>query len=484
MASASIALDPALRNGDNHGKPTYLHNPKLFDCLAPAAGGQCGGVCVCVYPGGLHAMRDVADIIGPISELTKGLPPSSPALDVAAVAGKGWNLLGGDLPLPVAVLHKSALERNEAWMRAFRERSGILMAPHGKTTMSPQLFARQLDAGCWAITVATVHQLRVCRRFGIERVVLANQLMGRAEIDYVFSELARDREFEFFCLVDSVAGVELLDQGARRNPPGRALNVLVEGGIAGGRTGCRTVEEAVEVAQAVHASSPHLALRGVEGFEGLDAKASDEAIASFIGHLVQIAEACDGKNLFSDDGPVLLSAGGSAYFDIVVDVFSRARLSRPTQIVTRSGCYITMDSAMYVRAFERLFGRSPQLGELGPAPQAAIEVWAYVQSRPEPAKVILTMGKRDVSHDVDLPIPLRWFRPGSGTGPLSIPPEHLVTGLNDQHTHMTVPADSPLQVGDMVAFGISHPCTTFDKWEILYVVDDRYDVVDVLKTYF
>jgi D-serine dehydratase len=222
----------------------------------------------------------------------------------------------------------------------------------------------------------------------------------------------------------------------------------------------------------------------VEGFEGLDAKASDEAIASFIGHLVQIAEACDRKNLFSDDGPVLLSAGGSSYFDIVVDVFARAKLGRPMQIVTRSGCYITMDSAMYVRAFERIFGRSPELGELGPAPEAAIEIWAYVQSRPESGKVLLTMGKRDVSYDVDLPVPLRWFRPGGGADPLSIPPEHLVTGLNDQHTHMTVPADSPLRVGDMVAFGISHPCTTFDKWEIFYVIDDRYNVVDVLKTYF
>ena len=429
-------------------------------------------------------MIDVTENIGPISELTKGLPPSSPAIDIAAVAGKGWTLLREDLPMPVAVLRQSALERNESWMSAFRQRSGILMAPHGKTTMCPQLFARQLDAGCWAITVGTVHQLRVCRRFGIKRIVLANQLIGRAEIDYVFSELGRDREFEFFCLVDSVAGVEMLDAGARRNSPGRPLNVLVEGGIAGGRTGCRTVEDALEVAQAMRACSPHLALRGVEGFEGLDATASDEAIAGFLKHLVNIAEACDRKDLFSDDGPVLLSAGGSAYFDIVVDVFARAALSRPKQVLTRSGCYITMDSAMYVRAFERMFGRSPELGELGPAPEAAIEVWAYVQSRPEAGKVLLTMGKRDVSYDVDLPVPLRWYRPQSGSDPQPVPDGHLVTGLNDQHTHMSVPADSPLQVGDMVAFGISHPCTTFDKWQIFYVVDDKYGVVDVLKTHF
>jgi D-serine dehydratase len=429
-------------------------------------------------------MSDITSRIAPISELTKGLPPASAAIGIAAIADKQWNVLRQDLPLPVAVLRHSSLERNEAWMAAFRERSGIRMAPHGKTTMCPQLFARQLAAGCWAITVATVQQLRVCRSFGIRRVVLANQLIGRVEIDYVVSELGRDREFEFYCLVDSVAGVELLSEGARRNPPGRPLNVLVEGGICGGRTGCRTVEAAIEVAQAVRASFPHLALRGVEGFEGLDANASDEAVAGFIGRLVQIAEACDRQELFSDEGPVLLSAGGSSYFDIVVDVFSRAKLVRPTEIVTRSGCYVTMDSAMYKRALARILGRSPDLAGLGPAPEAALEVWAYVQSRPEATKVVLTVGKRDVSFDVDLPVPLKWFRPANGAVPLTMPPGHLVTGLNDQHAHMTVPADSPLQVGDMVGFGISHPCTTFDKWQLLYAIDDHYNVVDAFKTYF
>ncbi len=136
----------------------------------------------------LVLQKDIFRLTGPLDALTKGLPPSSRAADIPDLGQAGWNLLREDLPLPVAVLRHSALERNEAWMRAFRERTGVLMAPHGKTTMSPQLFRMQLDAGCWAITVATVHQMRVCRHFGIERIVLANQLIGRQEIDYVLSE--------------------------------------------------------------------------------------------------------------------------------------------------------------------------------------------------------------------------------------------------------------------------------------------------------
>ncbi len=101
----------------------------------------------------------------------------------------------------------------------------------------------------------------------------------------------------------------------------------------------------------------------------------------------------------------------------------------------------------------------------------ALEVWAYVQSRPESGRTILTMGKRDVSYDASLPVPLHWYRPGAMVRPEPMPRGHAVLALNDQHCHLGTPGESPLQVGDMVGFGIGHPCTTFDKWGLLMVVD-------------
>lgn len=417
-----------------------------------------------------------------IGELTKGLPPTSPGLEIDEIARQGWNLIHGDLPLPAAVLRQSALERNEAWMRAFRKHMGVRLAPHAKTTMSPQLIQRQIDSGSWAITVATVHQIRTCRHFGIQRIILANQLIGRSEIDYVLSELKRDPEFEFYCLVDSIACVEMLKEGIARIDPGRPLNLLVEGGENGGRTGCRSIAEAMQVARAVHDAAPKLALCGIEGYEGLNAGADDAVVADFLRFLVQIAESCDEAGLFVAD-PVLLSAGGSAFFDIVTEEFSKAKLSRPAEIIIRSGCYIAHDSLLYARALERVIGRNPALAKLGPPPpEAALEVWAYVQSRPEAEKAILTMGKRDVSYDIELPVALKWSRQGAAPSP--IPDGHIVTGLNDQHTHLKIPANSPLQLGDMVGFGVSHPCTTFDKWQMLYLVDDDYSVVGAVRTWF
>jgi D-serine dehydratase len=422
-----------------------------------------------------------------VDQRIKGMPGGLEPLALKAIGAQGWNLLREDLLLPAAVLRQSALAANRRWMQAFLQHSGAVIAPHGKTTMSPQLFDAQLADGAWAITVATVHQLQVARAYGVKRVVLANQLVGRQAIRYVLEELARDPGFDLYCLVDSVEGVAQLARAASTARLGRPLQLLLEGGYRGGRTGCRDRASALAVARAVAVAAPALALRGVEGFEGLfpgSAEAKAAAVAGLLDFLVEIALAVEREHLFAE-GPLLLSAGGSAFYDMVVARFARAGLTREVRVVTRSGCYLTHDSGLYAHAFDDLLQRSPDLARLNAGPEAALEVWAYVQSRPEPGKVLLTMGKRDVSYD-EMPVALRWFRPGGGfgTAPVALQAGHVVTGLNDQHCHMTVPTNSPLAVGDMVAFGISHPCLTFDKWQVIPVVDDVYNVVGAIRTFF
>ena len=91
------------------------------------------------------------------------------------------------------------------------------------------------------------------------------------------------------------------------------------------------------------------------------------------------------------------------------------------------------------------------------------------------------MGKRDVPHDVGLPVPLRvrgraGLREASGT--------MEVVDLNDQHAYVRLPADEDLAPGDLLGCGISHPCTAFDKWRLLPVVDDDYAVIDAVHTFF
>jgi D-serine dehydratase len=422
----------------------------------------------------------------PIDDRTKGIPGGTEPFRVGDIAAKRWNVLREDLSLPLAVLKQSTMDGNARWMARFVDAHRAVLCPHGKTTMSPALFAQQRARGAWGITVATVQQLQVCRDYGFSRVLLANQLIGKQAIRYVLDELQRDPEFAFLCLADSVEGVRRLADAAAARGVGRPIEILVEGGYAGGRTGCRDGAQALAVARAVAGAAPHLALRGVEGFEGLIAgppAERDARVAAFVDSLVQIVEACAREDLFAD-GPVIVSAGGSAFFDLCVKRLERADPGREVLMVTRSGCYLTHDSLMYSAFFRQLLARSPEVAALGEGLRPALEVWGYVQSTPEPELALLTMGRRDISHDADMPKPEQWFRPGAHDRPRRLGDGYAATRMDDQHLYLKVPDDSPLGVGDMVAFGISHPCTTFDKWRLIPVVNDDYDVVDAVTTYF
>jgi D-serine dehydratase len=415
---------------------------------------------------------------------TKGVPGGTAPFRLADIAAQGWNILREDTNFPVAVLRDSAIAHNSHWMRDFLAGSHTGIAPHGKTTMAPQLFSRQLADGAWAITLATPQQIQVARDFGVSRIILANQLLGERAMRYVLGELKRDPDFDFYCLVDSAANVAQLATAAREADIGRPLNVLLEGGTSGGRTGVRDRETGLDVARAVKAASPHLALRGVEGFEGLlnlPSRAETEtAVRAFLDLLVDLARACEREDLFAP-GDVVLTAGGSAFYDMVVARFVHAGLTRPTRVLIRSGCYLTHDSSRYRRAFADIVARTPGAAA-GGGLIPALEVWAYVQSRPEPGKVLLTMGARDTASG-DLPVPQTWYRSGMNA-PAAIAPGHSVTGMNDQHTHMAVPVDSPLAYGDLVSFGVSHPCLTFDKWPLVMLVDDAYNVTGAIRTFF
>ena len=252
-----------------------------------------------------------------VDDSIKGMPGGLQPIPLSEIGGQGWNLLREDMPLPLAVIRAPALSHNGDWMRRFLGRSGAVIAPHGKTTMSPQLFKRQIDDGAWGITIGSVQQLQAIRHAGIDRVVMANQLIGRKAIRYVLDELARHPDFDFYALADSEANVAQLAAAAREASIGRPLQLLVEGGILGARTGARDLKTAIGVARAIKAAEPYLALRGVEGYEGIlhgaDDADTEAKVARFLDFLAEIALTCAKENLFAP-GAVILSAGGSTFY--------------------------------------------------------------------------------------------------------------------------------------------------------------------------
>jgi D-serine dehydratase len=413
----------------------------------------------------------------PIDDQYKGFPFGH-ALQLGEIGSKGWNALGGDVPFPVALLKSSALDRNARWMSRYVESRGVRLAPHVKTTMAPQLMQRQIDAGAWALTVATMHQLRICRRFGARRLLLANQLIGRLEIDALVTQLQADPELEIYCLADSGAGLEMLEQAAQHAVLAPRITVLVELGYLGGRTGARSIADALDLMRQVHRSK-HLALAGLETFEGLnqfgERDAAVGAVNSLLAATARLFDEARAERLFALERPII-SAGGSAFFPEVVEEFAKLDAT----VVIRSGCYITHDHGVYQHWRRTLAdSRSADLGGLEPA----MEIWGRVQSIPEPGLAIVTAGRRDVGFDSGLPKPIRHARSAEQLSP-SPDDSWSTLALSDQHAHVRVPVGGDLRVGDLIGFGISHPCTTFDKWGLLYVVDDDYRITEAIKTYF
>lgn len=420
---------------------------------------------------------------GRVDDGMKGVPPGTLEFPLAELPARGWHALR-DLAPPMALLRRSALDHNRAFVRRLLERTGALFAPHGKTTMSPELFREQLADGAWGITLATVSQVVAARRFGVARVLLANQVVDPHGLRWLVDELRRDPAFELLGYVDSEDGARLWGEAVRGL--GRPLPLLLEVGYPGGRSGCRDADAALSVARAV-ARTPGLALAGVSGFEGLirgesDA-ATDAAVAAFVDRMRAVARVLAAAGLFQG-AEILLSAGGSAFYDLVASGLGAADLGRPARVMLRSGCLVSHDEGVYARAFSRLRQRWPEVESWGGGPQPALELWAHVLSRPEPTRVVAGLGKRDAAHDAGLPSARLWFRPGAHAAPEALPGPATTAALNDQHALIDVAPDSPLRPGDLLGFGISHPCLTFDRWRLLFVVDDAYRVLAGVETCF
>ncbi|MDW8809250.1 amino acid deaminase [Streptomyces scabiei] len=408
----------------------------------------------------------------------KGLPPDADGSTVAELADRRLNLFTDGFTTPVLALSAERLEHNLALMETYSARHGLAFAPHGKTSMAPRLFWRQIERGAWGITLAVPHQVRVAREFGIERVFLANEVVDPAALRWIAGELAADPAFRFVCYVDSVRGVELMDAALRAaGSSARPVDVVVELGAGeGARTGVRTEAECAAVADAVAAAGT-LRLVGVAGYEGEVPRADPERVGAWLRRLTALAVDFDKAGRFAGLEEVIVSAGGSAWFDTVAEVFAELpELSVPVLKLLRSGAYVSHDSGHYRRLTP--FNRVPEEGALEPA----FRLWAQVVSRPTPDQAFANAGKRDAAHDLDLPS-AEVVR-DAGTGAVRDAAGITVTGLSDQHAWLRTEDGATLEVGDWVGLGLSHPCTSFDKWQLIPVVEANGTVVDYVRTFF
>lgn len=376
---------------------------------------------------------------------TKGFPAHAVGLRLSEVAGAGLHL--SDLVTPVLTVHERALTHNEETVFAWAEQQGVLLAPHGKTTMAPALWQRLLDAGAWGISVATPWQAEVAVDAGVPTVLIANSVTDPAAVRRLGELLAADEGLRVLCWADSLDGVAILAKGMR--DAARPLDVLVELGGAHGRTGARTVDEGERIALAI-SDSPGLRLAGVAGYEGPfgpdRGETSVTAVDAYLRTIIELHTRLE----YSDEVRPVLSAGGSSFPDRAAAVLAPA--GAEADVVLRSGAFQIHDDGFYSRMspFGALTGTAPL--------RSAMHAWSRVVSQPEEGLALLDAGRRDVPFDLDLPVPQ------------SVAGE--ITALNDQHAFLRLADEASVAVGDVVRLGLSHPCTAFDKWRVVAVIDD------------
>ena len=432
----------------------------------------------------------------------KGFPTAFHGMTAAELAAAGRPLT--EFSTPLLVLDGAALDHNVALMAGYCAEHGVGLAPHGKTTMAPQLFARQLKAGSWGITAATIAHVRAYRAFGVETVMLANELIEADSLAWVAAELRRDPAFRLLCFADSAAGIAAMQAALSAADAPRPVDIVIDLGLDGGRTGCRDIPTAVQVARAVH-DADRLRLVGVGGFEGALAKdrsaAGLERIRGYLNFVRQTAAALDRAGLFGQADEILLTAGGSAYFDDVVAILASGSAttgtgadtgpaesaepaepadqwtaSRPVRTILRSGAYITHDDGHYRHLTP--FGDPPAVPDRAFRP--ALRILGRVLSRPETGLALLDFGKRDAPIDLGLPEPHEVRRADGTVAELT---GCSITALADQHAFLALGPGTEVSVGDVVSCGVSHPCTTFDKWRLIPVVEDGR-VTELIRTFF
>jgi D-serine dehydratase len=443
----------------------------------------------------------MTDLLRSIAELTldstsKGAAPEGGSIRFADVGKQGWNVLRGDLMFPVLTLRDAHLRTNLRLLRDFAEHHGVSLAPHGKTMMCPQMYRDCIETGgCWGIAAATVQQAHVVAGSGVPNVLIANEVVGPANVRQLVRLKQQYPRTSIYHLVDSEATVQyLVRYGKPFLSGGMRFQVLLEAGFAGGRTGVRSLKQAGDVIRAAEAASETLELAGIESYEGIihvpdDPQESVRRVDSVLDFTVEVLTLAESMGAFARREEVLLTAGGSTYFDRVARKFRAARGGPGTRVVLRGGCYVTLDHGFFALKLREMDQRRGFEGRRGVVAAAtdfapALELWSTVESLPDPGLAIMTMGARDMGSELGFPVPLRQYRDGRLVSDLAGREGWRVTKTNDQHAYMAYPAGSGIEVGDVFAFGVSHPCTTFDKWDVLYRVNERFDVTEALKTFF
>ena len=423
-----------------------------------------------------------------LDDRIRGFPPGHAPVSLGDIGAQGWRPYDGVMSLPLISLDRGAFSTNIQAMMRYVRSHGLEIAPHSKTPMSPALAAQLIDDGAWGTTVADIRQASVMLKAGLKRLILANEIGGAQAARRLASLFSNFPDAEIHVFVDSVGLAEALSAAWADRTDLPPLGLLPELGAA--RAGSRSVDAAKDIADYVLAhETATFRLTGLAAYEGSAATADPIETVERINGLMQKTGDLYRlvRQTVGPTRPLIVTAGGSVYFDLVVKALKPVLGDDTnTRLVLRSGAIFFHDHGVYERGLSALDSRGGfefdgKTESASRAFKPALRVWAEVLSRPEPGLAICGMGLRDVAMDQGLPQPLALYRDGSRQADMR---DAAVTKLNDQHAFVALGGNGDVQIGDVIEFGISHPCTCLDRHAILYGLDESDVIAAAYPTRF
>ncbi|MDA9749185.1 hypothetical protein N9U75_03430, partial [Pelagibacteraceae bacterium] len=184
----------------------------------------------------------------------------------------------------------------------------------------------------------------------------------------------------------------------------------------------------------------------------------------------------------------IISGGGSEYFDLVVKYYNKSKITKDTKLILRPGSFIAYGHGYYEKKINNLRKRNlltSILKKNNTFFKPSLLLWAHVISINESGLAIINFGKRDASFDLGNPIPINVYRNKKIFKKIKYKSNNLsIYKLNDQHAFLKYNNKLKLNIGDLISFGVSHPCITLDKWRYIYLINSNHDIIDIYKTFF
>jgi D-serine dehydratase len=416
----------------------------------------------------------------------RGFPPGLDAVASTDLAAKKWAPADGTMNLPCLSMDLGVFGQNRDAMFEVCRHSGAAIAPHIKTPMAPALAVDLVNQGAWGISVADLRQAAVMLRHGIPRILIANEIGGKGAAHRLAALARAYPDSQLYLFIHSSSFVDALANLWAEAVDLASLHLLIEVGC--GRGGVRSQAQVADIITAISKAKCGLVLAGVAAYEGT---ANRPDMVQTEGLLDDLFERCGDvlRSVREHRGaraPLILTAGGSSLFDHVI---ARGKPlvtnDRNCTLILRSGACFFSDHGP-IRERLSALARRDLLGShcssiVETSFRPALRLWAEVLSVQSPELVICGIGLRDVSHDQGLPVPLVLWRGDKILRELS--PTASVSKLNDQHAFVQLPR-CEVEPGDVIEFGVKHPCTTIDKHSVIYVLDKKGLVIDAYETFF